>query len=475
MEFLLIKEEGSEKKFLIESRVVTIGRSGKNDISLRDRNSSRQHCNILKVGDNWFVVDCESHNGTYVNDERVKKRELKEGDKISIGAVEIVFSLGGKAVDAVPEYKKEEEIDRAAENTAKKTPQSLESDSDDVEEPEEEEKPEQTGKTHKPRQIRPTQRAIPQVTERPAPEEKSPKPLEIGNGPEEARKKDLGRVKDFYHNFQSRLSWQEIGQETFAERFMTALLCGGHCLLQGDSTIVSQVLAQRIAAILGLSCQCYFGSGHRGITPNAHLLFLENVPADEVSSHLCRQSPGLGAEKLPLPWMAILNERSPGEFSTFLLHSFLFPIPLPSLTLEQEAALMQMSLKSPGTSRAILSPHQLLSLQALIEDVEVPNSTVKYTAQIIRATRPDGEEMPPALAGKITRGLTPVVGVWVMKAARVRAALDGREVTMAEDIQEVSRYLIPPRLDIAEEIPENDEIAQGLFQTILDFVEENSV
>ncbi|WP_372370771.1 FHA domain-containing protein [Candidatus Uabimicrobium sp. HlEnr_7] len=93
MERLIIIENGEEIVFNIESRVVTIGRSSKNDIPIKDRNASRRHCNIIKVGDSWFAVDCDSQNGTLVNQKPIKKQELEDGDKISVGAAEMIFMI----------------------------------------------------------------------------------------------------------------------------------------------------------------------------------------------------------------------------------------------------------------------------------------------------------------------------------------------------------------------------------------------
>lgn len=93
MEHLWILENGEKKNFPITGRVVTIGRSSKNDVSIKDRNASRKHCNIIKVGDSWFVVDCDSQNGTIVNGESVKKKELFDKDVILIGGAEILFKM----------------------------------------------------------------------------------------------------------------------------------------------------------------------------------------------------------------------------------------------------------------------------------------------------------------------------------------------------------------------------------------------
>ena len=56
---------------------------------------SRPHCSISFVENQFTLSDCDSANGTYVNDERLAvPRILREGDRIGIGAHQFVFRRG---------------------------------------------------------------------------------------------------------------------------------------------------------------------------------------------------------------------------------------------------------------------------------------------------------------------------------------------------------------------------------------------
>jgi pSer/pThr/pTyr-binding forkhead associated (FHA) protein len=73
---------------------VTIGRRANNDVPLAwDARVSRVHAALERVGDDWAVMDDGlSHNGTWVNGERVAgRRRLGDGDTISVGATLVVF------------------------------------------------------------------------------------------------------------------------------------------------------------------------------------------------------------------------------------------------------------------------------------------------------------------------------------------------------------------------------------------------
>jgi pSer/pThr/pTyr-binding forkhead associated (FHA) protein len=73
---------------------ITIGRRARNDVALEwDARVSRVHAALERVGDAWVLLDDGlSHNGTWVNGERLTgRRRLADGDTISVGAAVLVF------------------------------------------------------------------------------------------------------------------------------------------------------------------------------------------------------------------------------------------------------------------------------------------------------------------------------------------------------------------------------------------------
>src|SRR5881296_409959 len=68
-----------------------IGRDQQNDVVLDDPRVSRKHAEIrLRLG-RYTLYDLQSTNGTYVNGRRVAEKVLDDGDKISVGGLELVF------------------------------------------------------------------------------------------------------------------------------------------------------------------------------------------------------------------------------------------------------------------------------------------------------------------------------------------------------------------------------------------------
>lgn len=87
---LLVKNHSGEQCFPIEG-VVTIGRHSSNSVFIQESTISKHHAQIQKVGDAYIYKDLDSSNGSFLNELRIKKQTLKDGDTIRIGKVFLVF------------------------------------------------------------------------------------------------------------------------------------------------------------------------------------------------------------------------------------------------------------------------------------------------------------------------------------------------------------------------------------------------
>jgi len=72
-------------KFGLDRPVITIGRDSENNIVLDKDSVSRRHAKLVQQNSARVVVDLNSTNGTYVNDQTIKSHALKNGDRLKIG------------------------------------------------------------------------------------------------------------------------------------------------------------------------------------------------------------------------------------------------------------------------------------------------------------------------------------------------------------------------------------------------------
>jgi len=90
---MLRTAEDAEQPFLFRitpGNIKTVGRAKRADFVVDAALVSRLHCRLAAGAGEIEAVDLESTNGTYVNGERVARAMLKEGDKLRVGAVELV-------------------------------------------------------------------------------------------------------------------------------------------------------------------------------------------------------------------------------------------------------------------------------------------------------------------------------------------------------------------------------------------------
>lgn len=89
---LIIVLAGSNvgEMFDVDADELIIGRAKGNDLHVVDDGASRAHARIIRQGDDLYIEDMNSRNGTYLNGKRIQRRALRDGDKIQIGRTTIL-------------------------------------------------------------------------------------------------------------------------------------------------------------------------------------------------------------------------------------------------------------------------------------------------------------------------------------------------------------------------------------------------
>ncbi len=90
--------DGSNEQFPVSKMTVVVGRSRRVDNDLvidKDGMVSKRHAQISLAPAGYTIVDLDSTNGVWVNGKRVENCVLCDGDKIRLGATEMVFRQSG--------------------------------------------------------------------------------------------------------------------------------------------------------------------------------------------------------------------------------------------------------------------------------------------------------------------------------------------------------------------------------------------
>ncbi|MDR0550058.1 MAG: FHA domain-containing protein [Deltaproteobacteria bacterium] len=90
-ELVAFREDRLGFRITLKERTV-LGRSPDCDLILFDRSASRNHAEISKIDDNFFIVDLNSTNGTLVNDQPITiQTKLNSFDCVKIGQEIFIF------------------------------------------------------------------------------------------------------------------------------------------------------------------------------------------------------------------------------------------------------------------------------------------------------------------------------------------------------------------------------------------------
>ncbi|RKH55126.1 FHA domain-containing protein [Corallococcus llansteffanensis] len=72
----------------------TLGRGPNCSLTVKSGRVSREHAVIVRVGDDFFIEDLGSSNGTWINHQRIKRQKIADGDTFNLGTEAVYFSMG---------------------------------------------------------------------------------------------------------------------------------------------------------------------------------------------------------------------------------------------------------------------------------------------------------------------------------------------------------------------------------------------
>ncbi len=115
----LLVISGSEQgmEFALDDVMVTIGRDPRNTIHLTDKEVSRAHAYIKISGEGFELVDKESSNGTFLNEQRITRQKLATRDVIRVGQTKLKFDF--KPVRAMVDVSRFVRVNRTARDESK--------------------------------------------------------------------------------------------------------------------------------------------------------------------------------------------------------------------------------------------------------------------------------------------------------------------------------------------------------------------
>ena len=259
-----------------------------------------------------------------------------------------------------------------------------------------------------------------------------------------------------------------VGKRGLLEMIMTAVLAGGHVLLEDFPGLGKTLIARSFAAVLGLDFKRiqFTPDLLPGDITGGYILdrkdnrfqlrqgpvFTNIVLADEInraspktqSALLEAMQEGqvtLEGKSMPLPEpFLVIATQNPIEYEgTFplpeaQLDRFMLKLSIgyPSIADEREILNRRHLRKQEDvTLKAVTSAAKILKLRQSIEAIHIDADLEDYIVRIVQETRHDR---------RVAVGASPRASLAFLKMARAHAALNGRDFVLPDDIK---RYAVP--------------------------------
>jgi MoxR-like ATPase len=288
-----------------------------------------------------------------------------------------------------------------------------------------------------------------------------------------------------------------VGKGEVIELAMIALLCEGHVLLEDVPGIGKTTMAKAMARSLGCSFQriqftpdllpsdvtgiYYFNQKAQDFQFRAGPVMAQIVLADEINRATPRTQSALleamqerqvtvdgNTMHLPRPFLVLATQNPIELEGTFPLPEaqvdrFLLKIKLGYPSEEEENdILLRFEQEDPLESLpAVTSPEELRKMQAAVRKVQVESSVRAYAVQVARATR-----VHPAVA----LGVSPRGTMALYRTAQARAAIEGRDFVIPDDIKALAPHVLTHRVIINSQTRLRGRTTEEVVMEVVDQV-----
>jgi len=293
-----------------------------------------------------------------------------------------------------------------------------------------------------------------------------------------------------------------IGQDETLDLMLIALFAGGHVLLEGPPGTAKTLLAHSFAAAVGLQFgriqftpdlmpgdiigTNLFNFQTSTFTLTRGPIFTALLLADEINrtppktqaallEAMQERTVTIDGQSLPLPehFMVIATQNPIEQQGVYplpeaQLDRFLFKQRVDYPTAEEE----QRIIATHGARQTAMSPEDwgvksvtdgetITQAIATVAGVRLADEVVAYIAALVRGTR---------VVADLESGASPRAGAMLAGAARARAAMEGRDFVIPDDVKALSRPLLRHRLILspAAEIDGRavEEVVTGIIESI---------
>ena len=294
-----------------------------------------------------------------------------------------------------------------------------------------------------------------------------------------------------------------VGQRLMLDRLLVGLLTGGHMLLEGVPGLAKTLAVRTLARGLRLSfhriqftpdllpadvigTQIYNPrSGDFSIKKGP--VFANLVLADEINRAPAKVQSALleamqekqvtigdQSYRLEQPFLVLATQNPIEQEGTYPLPEaqvdrFMLKLKLTYPNKEEELTILdRMSAVEPKlTIDPVLGPSELFALRDALDQMYLDDKIKRYIVDIVHATRTPADYSLD-IAPYIQYGASPRATIFLARASKAQAFLDGRGYVTPQDVKSIGPDVLRHRISVTYEAEAEDVTPEALLQRIFD-------
>ncbi|HMC53518.1 MAG TPA: MoxR family ATPase, partial [Acidimicrobiales bacterium] len=295
-----------------------------------------------------------------------------------------------------------------------------------------------------------------------------------------------------------------VGHDRVLERLLTCLLARGHCLVEGPPGLAKTLSVATLAEVTGgtfarlqftpdlVPADIVGTRIWRASTETFDValgpVFANFVLADEINRAPAKVQSALlevmaerqvsigGATyRLPEPFVIMATQNPIEAEGVYPLPEaqrdrFLMKVRVDYPSHREEMTIVERMGVRPARAARVVTPAQLVRLQAAADNVFVDSAIVDYSVRLVQATRDPVSAGAAQLAGKIAYGASPRASLALTASARALALLRGRSYVLPQDVTDCYLDVCRHRLVLSYEALADDVAPEALLAHVLERV-----
>ncbi len=292
-------------------------------------------------------------------------------------------------------------------------------------------------------------------------------------------------VAEAHRRLREQMGRVIVGQDRVIDLIILALMCQGHCILEGVPGLAKTLMISSVSKLLGLE----FGriqftpdlmpsditgteileedhtTGKRMMRFVQGPLFANIILADEINRTPPKTQSALlqamqeyqvtvagQSYSLDRPFFVLGTQNPIESEGTYplpeaQLDRFMFKIRVDYPTLEQEIDVALTTTDDSSTElEPVITRQMILDMQHVVRRVIVARPIASYAVRLVRATRPPETDTPEFVRHYLTWGAGPRACQALLLGAKARALLDGRANVSIDDVRDLAKPVLRHRL-----------------------------